>query len=121
MQEDGSVRLVDWELAQARGVPGFDILNFAVAYLEHSLGLKRWSEHAALESFKAAWDSSTFMKGARESARAAAAAIEVPDGHQDSLEVAFFARRLGRRLARPGGYGTGPETAAKMLEHVCAH
>jgi hypothetical protein len=112
---------VDWERSTQRGVPGFDLLNFAVAYLEHSLGLRRWSEAISLTAFRTGWDASGFMAGARAGARAAAAAAEIPDRFHDSIEVAFFARRLGRRLADPKPYATGPRTAAAMLEHVCAH
>jgi hypothetical protein len=82
MHEGSFAGLVDWELAEERGVAGFDILNFAAAYLDHSLGLKRWSESAAVEAFELTWGGSSYMDRAREAAREAAAAAEVPDSFQ---------------------------------------
>jgi len=112
--------LVDWERAQHRGVPGFDTLNFALAWLDHSLGLRRWSESLSFEAFDRAWDSSPLMRSARAAARAAATAAGLGDSVLDPMEVTFFARRLGRRLADPDAYATGSRVAARMLERVCA-
>lgn len=113
---DGSrfVGLVDWETAVPDGVPGFDVLHAASSLLEHGVGLVRWSEARVEASFASAWESSARMAGAREGFREAASAGGVPEALLDPLELAFFARRLGRRLASPGGYlvGVGPTAAA---------
>jgi len=111
--------LVDWELAQARGVPGFDMMNAAVAYLEQGVGFVRWSEQRALEAFRAAWECAPLFIAARAAAEDAAAAAGVPDNLLPALTAGFFGRRLGRRLAHPDAYATGPETAARMLESAC--
>jgi hypothetical protein len=112
--------LVDWERARSRGVPGFDTWNAGLAYLDHGVGLVRWSEERALAAFRAAWSRSPFFQCIRTAAHEAIDAAGVPDRFAASLELAFFARRLGRRLDDPGSYATGPVTAASMLEHVCA-
>lgn len=112
--------LVDWESANFTGAPGFDVWNSAIAYLDHGVGLVRWSDDVVVETFAAAWRDSEFFRGARGAARTAARAAGVPDSRLDSLEVAFFASRLGRRLAEPGRFPTGPAVMARMLELVCA-
>ena len=111
---------VDWELARFDGAPGFDIWNAAVACVDHGVGLVRWSEDRALSSFKKAWNGSRFFDRARAAARLSALAAGVPEAAHEKLETAFFGRRLASRLARPNHYATGPETARKMLEFVCA-
>ena len=111
---DRFVGLVDWETAVPDGVPGFDVLHAASSLLEHGVGLVRWSEDRVRAAFDAAWESSSRMAGAREGFRSVAGSAGVPVDLHDHLELAFFARRLGRRLASPGGYvvGVGPTAAA---------
>ena len=111
--------LVDWELAGERGTPGFDSLNAWLAYLEHRIGLKRWSQGEVLAAFSHAWFDSPFGRAAHD-AVAAAVAAGADANLVSQTEILFFARRLGRRLLRPDGYPTGSTTARAMLELVCA-
>jgi len=113
--------LVDWEIANATGAPGFDVWNAALAFIEHGVGLVRWSEERVRETFTTAWGESTFGRDARLAGRRAAAAAGAPDSMLDSLEVSFFARRLLGRVSHPDRFATGPATAASMLEFACAH
>jgi aminoglycoside phosphotransferase len=111
--------LVDWERADERGVPGFDTWNAALALLEHSVGLGRWSQKRVLAAFRDNW-LGAWGTSARAAAADSATAAGVPESLLGPLEVVFFARRLGRRLARPDSYATTPATAARMLELACA-
>jgi hypothetical protein len=111
--------LVDWERAQQRGAPGFDAWNAALALLEHGLGLVRWSQTNVVHAFRDAW-LGAWGGEARVAAAASVIAAGVPERLVEPLEVVFFARRLGRRLARPDAYATTPATAAEMLSLVCA-
>jgi hypothetical protein len=113
--------LVDWEIARPQGAPGFDMLNAAVALIDHGVGLVRWSEQRALRSFERAWRDSGFFEAARTAARSATLAVGADESDYERLEVAFFARRLASRLASPSSYATGPNTAARMLEIACGH
>jgi hypothetical protein len=112
--------LVDWEKAKPRGMPAFDVLNAAVAYLDFGAGLVRWSQGLVSETFEAAWGDSEFGKGVRASAKEALEAAGVDGASLGPVEVAFFGTRLGRRLARPQEYPTTSATAARHLELVCA-
>lgn len=112
--------LVDWEIARPQGAPGFDILNAAVALIDHGVGLVRWSEERAVESFRNAWKRSAFFEEARKAARRASDAAGGSAADHERLEIAFFARRLASRAASPASYATGPNSAARMLEVVCA-
>ena len=112
--------LVDWEIARSRGAPAFDILNAAVALIDHGVGLVRWSEERAVRCFEEAWRNSDFFEGARSAARAATLVTGATDADYERLEVAFFARRLASRVASPSSYATGPKAAARMLELACA-
>ncbi len=112
--------LVDWEKAKPRGMPAFDVLNAAVAYLDFGVGLACWSQELVTETFEAAWCGSEFGNRARAGAQEALAAADVGEALLEPLEVAFFGSRLGRRLARPEEYLTSPATAARHLELVCA-
>jgi hypothetical protein len=115
------VGVVDWEVAESRGAPGFDAATGAVSYLEHGLGLRRWSEELALEAFTAAWREAPFFREARSAFRAVALAADVPAGCLDALEVVFYGHRVGRRLEQPRVISaTGAMTAAKMLRVVCS-
>lgn len=113
------VGVVDWEFARTRGIPGYDVFEAALAYLEHGVGLASWSEQRVLDTFRTAWPDSGFWRHGRSSARRAAAAAGVPERFLDALEVAFFARRLGHRLDGESMLPTGPATAARMLELAC--
>lgn len=110
--------LVDWEKAK-QGAPTFDIHNAAVGYLEHCVGLRRWSENRLLETFRYAWDQSPFFHHARRAAADSARAAGVPDDLIEPLQIAFYGVRVARRLARPNRYATDARTAAKMLSVVC--
>ena len=112
--------LVDWEIARPQGAPGFDILNAAVALLDHGVGLVNWSEDRAVTCFETAWKNSAFFDRARAAARESVEAAGATAGDYERLEVAFFARRLASRLADPEYYATGPASAARMLEIACA-
>lgn len=112
--------LIDWEMANPEGAPAFDILTTAVSYLEHGIGLRRWSEEIVVSSFRAAWLRAPLFAGAREAARASTLALGLEDADYEALEIACFARRLGRRVAQPERFATGAATAARMLEVVCA-
>jgi hypothetical protein len=111
--------IVDWEMAKFDGTPGFDVWHAALTYLEHGLGRVRWSEDHLTQGFASAWASSPFWAQGRRAARAAASAAGVLDDRLDSLEVAFFARRLGQRLLSPSSFLTTPAAAATMLQVVC--
>jgi hypothetical protein len=110
--------LVDWETAVDDGVPGFDVLHAAVSWFHHVLARSGASEQSVAAGFEAAWDRSPFFAGARRAALDAAAAVGVPAPLHDSLVVAFFVRRLGRRL-RFGPNDARTVTARRMLDAVC--
>lgn len=112
--------LVDWESARSFGAPTWDVWNSAISYLEHSVGLKRWSGERVAETFRASYEGSQFWIGARSAASAAAEAALVPAELVEPLEVAFHASRLGRLLADPQAFATGVPAARRMLEIVCA-
>lgn len=112
--------LVDWETANSYGAPGFDVLNSALAYLEHGVGLVKWSDELVLEAFEVAWRDSTFFQGARAAAEDAARAAGVPERCLEPLVVAFFGNRLGRRVKAPHEHATGPRLAAATLEVACS-
>jgi hypothetical protein len=69
--------------------------------------------------FRGAWEESEFWQEASLAARTSAQVAGVPDRMLDSLEVAFFTRRLLTRLATPDRFPTGPEAAGRMLEVAC--
>lgn len=112
--------LVDWELAKARGAPGFDVWNAGLSFVEHGVGLVRWSRARVLETVTSIWFSSEFGRNLARAAERSCTAAGVPESVVPDLEVLFFARRLGRRIQRPDAYATGAETARLMLERVCA-
>jgi hypothetical protein len=111
------VGLVDWEDAAPLGAPGYDTLNAALAYLDHGVGLRRWSEDLVVESFDYAW-AGTFGRLAREATRESASVAGVPEGLLGALELSTFGWRVGRRLDNPSFYPTSARTAARMLELV---
>jgi hypothetical protein len=110
--------LVDWELAEG-GVPGFDVLQGALAQMEHGVGLVRWSQELVLSSFREAWDTAPLFAGARRGQSRAAVAAGVPEPVAERMDVAFLARRLACRLDQPEDYVVTVATAAAMLEHAC--
>jgi hypothetical protein len=112
--------LVDWEFADLRGVPGFDVWNTTLAWMEYGVGLVRWSQDLVLECFQRGWSRSPFWAHVRAGARDAARAAGVGDALLDSLEVTCFARRTGLRIEAPGNYQTDVRTAARMLDAVCS-
>lgn len=109
---------VDWEKAK-QGAPTFDIHNAAVGYLEHCVGLRRWSEDRLLETFRRAWGHSPFFHHSRQAAADSARAAGVPDALIEPLQIAFYGVRVARRLIRPDRYPTDARTAARMLSVVC--
>ncbi len=112
--------LVDWEMAVSQGAPGFDMWNAAISYTEYGVGLKRWSEGRAVATFVSAFSGSPFWTHARQAARQTLIAADVPDAVHDSLEVVFFASRVGDRLSPRLAYPIGTSSAASMLRAVCA-
>jgi hypothetical protein len=112
--------VVDWENSSRYGAPGFDLLNFALALVEHGVGLTRWSEDRVVAAFRNVWTISSFGREARAAARQAAATAGVPVSRLDALEHVFFARRLGQRLATPTSWAVGPRGVARMVEIACA-
>jgi hypothetical protein len=120
-QGDRLIGLVDWEMSTTRGSPGFDVWNAALAWVEHGLGLRSWSEERAVAALAASWKASPFWTDARAAARVAAAAGGAPELHLDALEVLFFAVRVGVRVVRPDTLrATGLAASAAMLEVVRA-
>jgi hypothetical protein len=115
------VGIVDWEHAESRGTPGFDVLNAALTYMEFSVGLSAWSQEGVVAALERSWPGSEFWSRAREAARASAAAAGVPERAFDALEVVFFGSRVGDRVAAGRvDYATGLETVTRQLELVCA-
>ena len=119
MQHGRLSGVVDWEMAVARGGPGYDVLNLALSYLEYGVGLTRWSDARVLATFSAAWRDSGFWHDGREAARRAALAAGASEADLEPLEIAFFGSRIGDRLVRPGWHPYGAATAARELEVVC--
>jgi hypothetical protein len=113
------VGLVDWEISRSQGIPGQDMCNAALAYLEAGVGLRRWSPARVEQTFSNAWADSPFYAEARTAARDVMRAADVPEPIPDALEIGFFARRLGQRMDRPERFPTSAETAALMLNVVC--
>lgn len=111
--------LVDWETAVHAGVPGFDALHAGVSLLEHGVGLVRWSPARLEASFAAAWGNSSLFEHVRAAQALSSVAAGVPESMVEPLRLAFFGRRLGRRLRRPSAYVVGPTVAAAAVETVC--
>lgn len=112
--------IVDWEDATSAGMPGADIWNAALGSIDKGVGLVRWNEASLVASFRAAWGTSPFGRDARLAGRRCARAAGVPAELHDHLEVLFFARRVGHRLARPDAFPTSADVAAAALEDVIA-
>ena len=112
--------IVDWELANPTGTPGFDVWQATLSLLEEGVGLAGWSQRTVAEAFRTAWMRAPLFDRARAAARECALAAGVAERFLDPLEVAFFARHLGRRLANPAGHAVKPRASAEMLAVVCA-
>jgi hypothetical protein len=110
--------LVDWELARPVGVPGHDAVQAAVSLFEHGVALTRWSADAVVTRFRPAWRCSPFFQRARESLRSSAGAAGVAEELFPALEVGYFARRLGRALAKQERQSLEPAHLAAMLTTV---
>lgn len=112
--------LVDWELAEPRWLPGFDTWVAAVSYLEHCVGMVRWSDDAVLAVFDAAWTHSPYFERSRAAARSAVAAVGLDPADAEALELAFFGLRLAHRARHPEAWATSARTAARMLDTAAA-
>lgn len=112
--------LVDWADANTHGVPGADVLNAAMAYIELGVGLVRWDDRSLLGAFEGGYLRSEFGRSARAAARACAEAVGVPAELAHSLELTFFARRLGWRMRAPESFPTSAGLALRALERVRA-
>lgn len=112
--------LIDWEETRAAGRPGFDAWGAALSFVEHGVGLARWSDDLVVETFARSWRHAPFWEHARRAARACALAGGVPDRLHDQLELAYFAERAAARLRDPGGTPTGPRVALRMLDAVAS-
>ncbi len=113
--------IVDWELAEIHGAPGFDVYNSALSYIEHGLGLVEWSQELAVEALERSWGAAPFWERARAAARDSARAAGIPDDRLDSLELVFFGSRIGDRLLMPEvKRGTDIATSVRMCEIVAA-
>ncbi len=117
---DGSsfVGIVDWETADLGGVPGHDALQAAVALLEHGVALRRWSQDEVVRTFRQAWPDEPIFSLARTWHRECVRAATGSDRLADPLVIAFFARRLGRRISGGGPETLSVSTLAAMLEVV---
>ncbi len=117
---DGSalVGLVDWETAHPGGVPGHDALQAAVALLEHGVALRRWSQDEVVRSFAQAWPDEPLFALARSWHRECVRAATGSERLAAPLVVAFFARRLARRISGGGAETLSVETLESMLEVV---
>ena len=109
--------LIDWEMAQTRGIPAFDVANAALAYLHGCVGLVEWSQELGREAFDRAW-AGEYWARARAAASAAAAAAGVPDALHEALLVTFFGSTVGVRVAMPERFLTTVDTTAHMLRTV---
>ena len=84
------------------GVPGHDALQAAVALLEHGVALRRWSQDDVVRTFREAWHDEPLFVRARTWHRECVRAATGSERLADPLVVAFFARRLGRRISGGG-------------------
>jgi hypothetical protein len=112
------VGFVDWEISSLSGMPTVDLLNAAVCYFEHCFGLTHWSRDELREAFSGAWHGSPYFRFWRRAVDDSVRSLQLPA--REHLEVLFFARRIGHRLAQPERFPYGPQTAADLLEVVCA-
>ncbi len=112
------VGIVDWETGDPGGVPGHDALQAAVALLEHGVALRRWSQREVVRVFRQAWPDEPIFASARTWHRECVSAATGTDRWADQLVIAFFARRLGRRLSGGGPETLSVATLAAMLDVV---
>lgn len=112
--------LVDWEGAILRGTPGYDLLNLGVAELEHRLALFGLSPTEYVDAMVRAWSDSEYFTALRSCVASEVEALDLDRSIVPAIEISFFARRLGHRLAEPDRYVLGPDSAAAILEAVVA-
>jgi hypothetical protein len=110
--------LIDWETCSPTGTPGIDSVEAAVSVLEHGIALERWSDELVVEVFGPAWESSAYFEGTREATARAVQAAGLAAGLAEPFTVAYFAGRLGRKLAEPASQSLGAGALAAMLETV---
>lgn len=111
--------VVDWETAVPAGVPGFDALHAAVTWFESAVERGGGDEEAVAAGFDMAWSSAPLFEGARQAAATAADAADVRGGAgtAEALVVAFFVRRLARRVQRDAP-ARDVRVARRMLDAV---
>lgn len=112
--------IVDWESAIPHGTPGYDLLNAGMAELEHRLALFVSSPSEYRDAIVRAWSDSGFCESLRASVADQLTAIDLDVDLAPAIEISFFARRLGHRLARPTGYVHRVQSAAEILHEVVA-
>lgn len=110
--------LVDWEVAEDAGLPGSDVWNAALAWLEQGVGLVRWSEADLLRTFEDAWCRGPFGMALRSAAERAVTRAGVAAELAPDLELVWLAQRVGYRAADPSGFPTSAELAARQVELV---
>ena len=111
--------LVDWEIAEDNGLPGSDVWNAALAWLEQGVGLVRWSDRDLLAAFEAAWCQGPFAAALRRAATDVVSRAGVPAHLVADLELVWLAQRVGHRALE--ALETSPELAARQLELVVAY
>jgi aminoglycoside phosphotransferase (APT) family kinase protein len=112
--------IVDWESAILRGTPGYDLLNAGVALLEHRLALYGSAPSEFQDAIVRAWSDSEYFAALRACIASEIRALDIDMSIVPAIEISFFARRLGHRLAEPERYFLGVEGAAGILEAVVA-
>ena len=117
--EAGFAGLIDWELAVADGVPGFDLMQATMSWFDHGIGLTRWSDDLAVRCFRDAWASAPLFTNARRALREVAVESGVDVELAEALEIGFFARRLGGGSDLRRKQQVPPHAMAAMLGIVC--
>jgi hypothetical protein len=119
LMDDGRLSgLVDWEIAEDRGLPGADVWNAALAWLEQGVGLVRWSDRDLLVAFEAAWCRGAFGAELQKAAVDVVARAGVPAHLVPDLELVWLAQRVGHRTQEPLVAPTSAELAARQVELV---
>lgn len=120
MSEGRLSGLVDWEVAEDAGLPGSDVWNAALAWLEQGVGLVRWTERDLLTTFEAAWCRGPFAATMRRAAATAVTRAGAPAALAPDLELVWLAQRVGYRTQWPSEFPTTAELAARQVELVAA-
>ncbi|NEK84292.1 phosphotransferase [Blastococcus saxobsidens] len=118
MHEGRLSGLVDWEGGEDRGLPGGDLWNAGLAWLEQGIGLVRWSEEILGDAFTAAWCYGPYGAALRAAATEVVARSGTPAQLVPDLELVWFARHLGHRMQRPGSHPTSAALVARQLESL---